>query len=276
MRIAVTGARGQLGRSLQQILGHERVMPLTLPEWDVADPAICDRLADLKPEVVLHAAAMTNVDGCELNPEDAYRVNALGTRNVALGAREAGAALLYVSTDYVFDGQADTPYWEFDTPRPLSVYGKSKFAGECFVRHLLNRYYIVRTAWVYGPGGTNFVEKVLRLASERPSLSMVVTEFGSPTYTVHLAEAIARLIRTQLYGTYHLTNTGLCSRYEFARAILNLAGSPDYPLQASTSYPRPAPVPARAELRNFCAAEIGITLPPWEEGLEAYFQARGR
>jgi len=275
MRIAITGARGQLGRSLQQILRHEKVMPLALPDWDVTDPEIGDRLADLKPEVVLHAAAMTNVDGCELNPGAAYRVNGLGTRNVALGARKAGAELLYVSTDYVFDGQTDTPYWEFDVPRPLSVYGKSKLAGEDFVRHLMDRYYIVRTAWVYGPGGTNFVEKVLSLASERPSLSMVATEFGSPTYTLHLAEALARLIRTQFYGTYHLTNTGLCSRFEFAQAILRLAGHPDYPLQASTSYDRPAPVPGRAELRNFCAAEIGITLPPWEEGLEAYFQARG-
>jgi len=275
MRIIVTGSEGQLGRSLQRVLRDHELLRVDLPEYDIGEPAIIERLASWQPDVVIHAAAMTDVDGCELNPEAAYRVNALGTRNVTLAARRAGADLLYVSTDYVFDGQTDRPYWEFDAPNPINVYGKSKLAGERYVRSLYDRYYITRTAWVYGPGGNNFVEKVLELIKERPSLTMVTNERGSPTYTFHLAEAIAKLLQTGLYGTYHLTNRGLCSRYEFVLNILSMAGYGDYPLKPSQSYPRPAPIPPRVELRNFCAAQMGITLPEWEQGLHDFFQERG-
>jgi len=274
MRIIITGSEGQLGRSLQRVFRGHDILRVDLPEYDITDPDIRTKLAVWLPDIIIHGAAMTDVDGCERNPEAAYRVNALGTRNVVLGARQANADLLYVSTDYVFDGKSDQPYWEFDRPNPLSVYGKSKLAGEEFVRHLSNRYYIARTAWVYGPGGNNFVEKILKLAAERPSLSMVTNESGSPTYTTHLAEAIASLARSGVYGTYHLTNQGVCSRYAFARRILEMGGYPDYDLQPSESYPRPAPVPERVELHNLCATTLGITLPPWEEGLRAFFQER--
>jgi len=274
MRIVITGSEGQLGRSLQLVFRDHNVLRVDLPDYDITDPAIGKRLANWRPDVIIHGAAMTDVDSCERDPEAAYLVNALGTRNVVLGARQAGADLLYVSTDYIFDGQSDQAYWEFDPPNPISVYGKSKWAGEEFVRHLSDRYYITRTAWVYGPGGNNFVEKVLHLANERSSLTMVTNESGSPTYTMHLAKAIASLVRTGVYGTYHLTNQGVCSRYEFARRILDLGGHPNFDLQPSESYPRPAPVPDRVEMRNFCAAALGITLPPWEEGLRAFFQSR--
>lgn len=276
MRIIVTGSEGQLGRSLQQVLRGNELLRVDLPDYDITEPSSIDRLAAWKPDFVIHAAAMTDVDGCELNPDAAYQVNSVGTRNVVLAARKTGADLLYVSTDYVFDGRSNGPYCEFDRPNPLNVYGRSKLAGERFVRHLYDRYYIARTAWVYGPGGNNFVEKILELVAERPSLSMVTNEYGSPTYTVHLAEAIAKLICTGLYGTYHLTNRGLCSRYEFTLHVLGLAGHRDYPVEPSQSYPRPATIPARVEMRNFCAAAIGITLPPWDEGLEAYFKERHR
>ncbi|MGB9301319.1 MAG: dTDP-4-dehydrorhamnose reductase, partial [Anaerolineae bacterium] len=212
MRIVITGALGQLGRSLQEVLqGHELLL-LDLPEHDVTDPGIISAIGSYQPDVVIHAAAMTDVDGCELDPDSAYRINALGTRNVADACQTCHAALLYVSTDYVFDGTKGEPYLEFDDPNPLSVYGRSKLAGEVLVRDLLTRYYIVRTAWLYGPGGRNFVTKILGLAAHREDLSVVTTEVGSPTYAPDLAEAIARLIEHPLYGTYHLVNEGSCSR----------------------------------------------------------------
>lgn len=273
MRIVVTGARGQLGRSLQRALAKHDCVPVDLPDCDVADPAAVDCLAAFEPELVIHAAAMTDVDGCERDPEAAFRVNALGTQHVALACQRAGCPMLYVSTDYVFDGAKGEPYWEFDEPNPLSVYGASKLAGERYVQTLLNRFYIVRTAWLYGPGGRNFVAKVLELGRTREELAFVTNEVGSPTYAPDLAEAIARLIQHPLYGVYHLVNEGACSRFEFARAILELGGLGHVRLRPIEHYPRLARPPAYAPLRNFCAAtQLGIVLRPWKEGLQAYFE----
>lgn len=270
-RIAITGARGQLGTSLQRVL--KEVIPLNRPRYDVTEGGIVSSIANLAPEVVIHTAAMTNVNACELDPDAAYRVNALGTRNVALACQQCGAAMVYISTDYVFDGAKSEPYLEFDQPNPINIYGKSKLAGEHFVRHLLDRFYIVRTAWMYSRTGDNFVKKVLSLAEERDELTMVTNEVGSPTYAPDLAEAIAQLIQHPLYGIYHLTNQGSCSRYEFTRKILDYAGKSGFPLHPSEEYPRPAKVPAHAVLRNFCAAtSLGIVLRPWEEALKAYFE----
>ncbi len=277
MRIAITGAKGQLGRSLQQVLEGSELLLIDLPEHDVTQGGIIPLVADWGPDVVIHAAAMTDVDGCEKDPEQAYRVNALGTRNVALACQRCAAPMLYVSTDYVFDGTSEEPYLEYDEPNPSSAYARSKLAGEEFVRDLLKRFYIVRTAWLYGHQGQNFVEKVLELADRGDELSVVVSEFGSPTYAPDLAVAISRLIQHQLYGIYHLVNEGSCSRYEFAAKILQLAGKGDVPLRPTTSYPRAARVPRRAVLRNFAAAaQLGITLRPWEEALMAYFEEAKR
>jgi len=275
MRIAITGALGQLGRSLQDALqGHELFL-VDLPEHDVTEPATIATIADFEPHLVIHTAAMTDVDGCEKAPDDAYKVNALGTRNVALACQRCDAPMLYISTDYVFDGTSEEPYLEYDEPNPISVYAKSKLAGEELVRDLLNRFYIVRTAWLYGHTGNNFVKNILELAEEEDELSVVANEFGSPTYAPDLAEAIARLIQQPLYGIYHLVNEGSCSRYEFAAKILELAGMGDFPLHPTEIYARSAKVPRRAVLRNFCAAtQLGITLRPWEEALRAYFVER--
>ncbi|MFQ6015603.1 MAG: dTDP-4-dehydrorhamnose reductase [Anaerolineae bacterium] len=296
MRIVITGAQGQLGTSLQEVLGSEDLFLMDLPQHDVTQPAVIDEITRFGPDLVIHAAAMTDVDGCELDPETAYRVNALGTQQVALACQRAEAAMLYISTDYVFDGRQTEPYWEFDRPNPLNVYGASKLAGEWYVQTLLEKFYIVRTAWLYSRGGNNFVSKVLRLAEERPQLSMVTSEVGSPTYAPDLAAAMVQLILASahlrtgyegalstspvsacdqhpLYGIYHLTNQGRCSRYQFAQKILEYAGKADYPLIPIEEYPRPARVPACAELRNFCAATLlGLTLRPWEEALRDYFQ----
>ncbi len=270
MRIAITGADGQLGRSLQETLTEDQVWALTHQDGDVTHPDIIERIAGWEPDVVIQAAAMTDVDGCERNPDAAFRVNALGTRNVALACQHAGAAMLYVSTDYVFDGTKGEPYNEWDTPNPLSVYGASKLAGERYVEQLLDQFWIVRTAWVFRAGHQNFVATILRLAEERERLQVVDNEVGCPTYAPDLAEAIERLIRQPLYGTYHLTNAGHCSRYEFAQKIVELA-SLDATIEPTDYYPRAAQPPAYAPLRNFVGAEAGIELRPWQDALADYF-----
>lgn len=274
MRIIVTGAGGQLGRALQQTLVAHDVLALTHGAVDVTDrPAVLE-LAGWEPDVIIHAAAMTNVDGCEHEPETAYRVNALGTQNVALLAQRSGAVLCYVSTDYVYDGEKGEPYWEWDETNPLSVYGASKRAGEWYVRNLLSRFYIARTAWVYGPGGINFPRKVLDLADKHPALRMVDTEAGHPTYAPHLAEGLANLITSDAYGIYHVVNEGCTTRYDLARAVLDGAGMDDYPMEAIEHYPRAAQVPARAELHTLAARSIGVQLPHWREGVTEWLKRR--
>jgi len=275
MRIAVTGSRGQLGRALLEVLKGETVFPMARPEHDITDcEAIEKALLDFRPDVVIHTAAFTHVDGCELEPEKAYAVNALGTRNVALACQKCGAAMVYVSTNEVFDGTRKEAYWEFDAPNPIGVYGRSKLAGEQFTRDLLDRFYIVRTAWLYYHKGNNFITKIIRAADEKGALRVVVDEVSSPTYALDLAEAIAKLIRTGRYGIYHFTNEGACSRYEFARLILRLSGREHIPIEPITSdqWVRAAKPPLYTPLRNFCGAQLGITLRPWQEALKAYFE----
>ncbi len=275
MRIAITGSKGQLGTALQARLGRETLLPLDLPEFDVTDPAQVRRaLEGFRPDLVIHAAAMTNVDQCEAQPDPAYLANALGTQNVALACQRTGATLVYVSTNYVFDGAKGAPYLECDPPSPLSVYARSKLAGEWYTQALLQRFYIVRPAWMFAPGGRNFVETVLRLARERGAMAMVTDEIGQPTYAPDLAGAIARLITSDMYGIYHFTNDGACSRYEWACEILRQAGLGHIPVTPAQEYARPAPVPKRADLRNFCGAtQLGITLRPWQEALAEYLKA---
>ena len=275
MRIAITGSAGQLGQALQTTLSNEDLLLLDLPEHDITDhQQIQQLIATFQPQVVIHTAAFTNVDRCELEPETAYRVNALGTQNVALACQHCGAAMVYISTDYVFDGTKSEPYWEWDTPNPQSVYARSKLAGEYYTQVLLQKFYVVRTAWLYSRTGKNFVKTVLRLADERDQLHYVTDEVGSPTYAPDLAAAIAKLIQHPLYGIYHFTNTGVCSRYEWAKTILELSGHPDYPIFPTQGYERPAKVPAHCELHNFCGAvQLGITLRPWREALADYFHA---
>ncbi len=275
MRIAITGAKGQLGRSLTESFQSHELLLIDLPEHDVTQRDIIPLISDFGPELVIHAAAMTDVDGCEREPDVAYGVNALGTRNVALACQRCDAPMLYISTDYVFDGTSDEPYLEYDEPNPTSVYARSKLAGEEFVRDLVNNFYIVRTAWLYGRNGNNFVEKMIQLADRGSELSVVSNEFGSPTYAPDLAEAIFRLSQHPLYGIYHLINEGSCSRYELACKVLELAGKRDVQLRPGKIYARAAKVPRRAVLRNFCAArQLGIVLRPWEDALRAYSEER--
>jgi dTDP-4-dehydrorhamnose reductase len=267
MRIVITGAGGQLGRSLRTTFAGHQLVLLDHKTLDMGAPHAAQALVALFPELIVHTAALTDVDGCERDPEEAYRVNALGARHAALASAELNAALVYVSTDYVFDGTKGAPYLEADEPNPLSVYGRTKWEGEQFVRALVPHHYITRTAWLYARGFRNFVTRILQLAAERQRLGVVTTEYGSPTYAPDLAAAIAGLVQHPAYGTYHLVNAGEASRYQFARAILDNAGLRDYPLDELSAYPRAARPPAYGVLSNTRAAALGITLRPWAEAL---------
>lgn len=272
MRIAITGASGQLGTALQARLAlqHE-LIALGRTQLELGRPDCVEQLVATGAELVIHPAAYTNVDGCARDPELAYRVNGLGTQYVALACRRLGAPLVYISTNEVFDGSAGRPYFEYDCAAPINAYGRSKWAGEQAVRELLDRFYIVRVAWLYG-GKRNFVRTILGLAAERAALDLVADEVGSPTYAPDVAGAIAQLIKRPFYGTYHLVNEGACSRYEFAAAIVQLAGRTQVALRPITlaDYKRDSAVPPYTPLRNSAAAALGITLRPWHDALRAY------
>jgi dTDP-4-dehydrorhamnose reductase len=275
MRITITGAKGQLGRALMRRLAQYELLGVDLPEVDLTDLAATrSSLAAFKPDLIIHAAAYTDVDGAARNPDLAFRVNALGTRNVAVASAAIGASLLAISTNEVFDGAHTEPYLEFDPTHPINPYAKSKLAAEQFVRDLTTRFYIVRTAWLYGLGGNNFVRKIITRADMEGQLRVVTDEVSSPTYTEDLITAIEQLMTTGAYGIYHFTNDGACSRFEFAQKILELSGRAHIPLAPITlqDFSRPSTPPPYAPLRNFCGAQIGITLRPWTEALADYIQ----
>ena len=273
MRIYITGHKGQLGRELEKALADHTCFGGDLPDVDITDLAsVRSSVAATRPDIVIHAAAMTDVDGCARNPDLAYRVNALGTRNVALACQAAGCPMLAISTNEVFDGRADRPYLEFDAAGPINPYAQSKLAGEVFVRDLLTRFYIVRTAWLFGYGGVNFVSKIRQRALSDGKLRVVTNEIGSPTFAVDLSGAIARLIGTGAYGIYHFVNDGVCSRYELAQEVLRQTGLSHIPIQPITlaDISRPSTPPLYTPLRNFCGAAIGITFRPWQDALAEY------
>lgn len=273
MRVFVTGASGQLGSEMARAFEGDDIIPGGRPNFDLSDERLTRAAIErAEPDVIVHAGAYTDVDGCEGDPDRAYRVNALGTRYVARAAADVGAKLVAVSTDYVFDGARREPYLEWDEPNPLSVYGRSKLAAEREALTAHSRCFVVRTSWVYGPRGRNFVRTILRLARERPELTVVDDEIGGPTLAADLAEAIARLARTSSYGIYHLPNQGECSRFDLARRALELAGQTNRVIPVSTAeylarYPLPARRPAYSTLRNFAGSAIGIELRPWNEAL---------
>lgn len=252
---------------------HE-IVPLDLPEVDITDADAVGRYAaSAKPEAVIHAAAFTAVDECERRPEVAFAINAEGTRNVARATRLAGIPMLYISTDYIFDGEKPAPYVETDSPNPMGVYGRSKLEGERHVRELLEAYWIVRTSWLFGPYGKNFVGTILERARAGATLRVVNDQLGSPTYTVHLAAALEQILARGEYGVYHATNQGSCSWFEFAQAIVREAGMDESmvaPIPTSASG-RLAPRPRNSRLANTHLEQQGLgLLPPWQEGLRCY------
>jgi len=272
VKILVTGAAGQLGRSLPAALAQHDTTALTHAQLDIANlEAVRAALRANRPDVVINAAAYNRVDDAEADATDAYRGNALGPRNLALATAELGAALVHVSTDYVFDGRGTRPYHEYDRTDPQSAYGRSKLAGELAVRELNPRHYVVRTAWVYHEHGANFPRTMLSLAS-RPEVRVVDDQTGSPTYAPHLAQAIATLVGTGAYGTYHFAGSGAVTWFGLTCKLYGLRNIPTPVVPVTTAeFVRPAPRPAYSVLTTI--QEPRIVLPPWEDALEEFCRA---
>jgi dTDP-4-dehydrorhamnose reductase len=275
----VIGARGMLGIDLCRILQTPGsvVEGLDLPELDVRDAdQVFAALADRRPERVFHLAALTDVDGCERNPDAAYYTNTLGTHNVALACQRHGIELIYVSTLAVFDGEKAEAYDEFDTPAPRSVYSRSKYQGELLVQRLVPHHYIVRAGWLFGGGHEDkkFVAKMMELSRQKSELKVVDDKFGSPTYTRDFSCGLAKLVTTGQYGTYHMVNTGApASRLEVARHIIEYAGIDTCRLLAvsSAEFPLPAPRPRMEAGRNYQLELRGWNwMRPWQAALQEY------
>ncbi|MCZ7545772.1 MAG: dTDP-4-dehydrorhamnose reductase [Anaerolineae bacterium] len=275
MRVMITGALGRLGGRLVELMrATHDVTGVDIDEFDITDPAATmQAVREAAPELVIHCAAMTDVDGCARNPDLAMRVNAYGTGNIALACQAVGAAMAYISSNEVFDGQKATPYLEYDPTNPINPYGYSKWAGEQAVRDALARFYIVRTSWLFAHGGRNFVQAILSRVRAGESLRVVTDEVAAPTYNDDLADAISALVQTGRYGVYHLVNEGSASRYDFARYVLDTAGYASTPIEPITlaEFGRPSQPPPYGTLRNFAAAELlGIRLRPWEAAVDAF------
>jgi dTDP-4-dehydrorhamnose reductase len=254
MRVMIIGSEGMLGHDLVEVLRDEyEVSTTTIDTLDITDiERTIVTVKDVNPDVVVHAAAFTDVDGSETNVNRAYKVNTLGTRNVAVACKNTDSAMVYICTDYVFDGNKGTSYYEYDQTNPLGVYGKTKYLGEVYIRDILNQFYIIRTSWLYGFHGPNFVTTMLNLAERMDSIPVVSDQIGSPTYTVDLANAIALLIKKPVYGIYHVTNSEYCSWYEFAQEIFEIAEiNIDLKPVTTEEFARPAPRPKYSVLENY-------------------------
>jgi dTDP-4-dehydrorhamnose reductase len=277
--IAIVGADGQLGMDLQSALSRFRVVPLSYKDFDILDRAqTARRLAGIDPDWVINAAALTNVDWCETNDLKAFQVNALGARHVAEAICPERSRIIQISTDYVFDGEKGSPYVESDTPRPLSVYGITKLAGEHYVQAAHGRHYIVRTSGLYGTHASwgkkaNFVDSILKLASEQEEIRVVRDEVLTPTFTEDLAAQIVVLIESEpAPGIYHATNDGFCSWYEFATAILELSATPGKIEETTAAeWKAPARRPSYSVLENASLARAGLDrMPHWQDALGRY------
>ncbi|MFN8421461.1 MAG: dTDP-4-dehydrorhamnose reductase [Anaerolineae bacterium] len=276
MRILITGAGGNVGRELQRqitALGGHTISALTQADLDITDfEQVRRQIAQQQPEVVIHSAAMTAVDQCAQEPDQALRVNAYGAQNVALGCAEIGAAMLHISTNEVFSGESNRAFLEYDVCNPINAYAYSKWVGEQMVREALTAHYIVRTSWVFAHGGNNFVQKILAAAAAGRPISVVVDEVACPTYADDLVEASIKLIATKRYGTYHFANDGAVSRYDFARYVLDSFGYTDTPITriVKAQWQRPSKPPTYSALRNFFGAQMGISLRDWKQAVVAF------
>ncbi|MCM3901279.1 MAG: dTDP-4-dehydrorhamnose reductase [Pyrinomonadaceae bacterium] len=268
MRILITGANGQLGCDLQRALESHELILMDLPTFDLIKSSCEEQVASAQPDVVIHAAAYTDVDGAEHQPDLAMAVNAQGTEWVAQGAARAKARLIYISTDYVFDGLKRTPYLESDLLNPLNVYGKSKLEGERRVLDLSPDSLVVRTSWLYGAHGKNFVKTMIRLAMEQPDLRVVADQRGCPTNAVDLAQALAQMLRVDIRGIVHAAGTGDCTWYELASAIVSAMGrqTPVHPITTAEAGRRAAR-PSYSVLANCVLKQSGIILPYWRDSL---------
>ncbi len=280
MKVLVTGANGQLGSAIIELFekGGIHCIPSDRKHIDITSrESVFEGIKKESPDVVIHTAAYTNVDLAEQNKEQAFLVNATGTKYLAESAEKIGAKFCYISTDYVFNGLSDIPYKELDKTNPINVYGQSKYAGEEYVRSLCSKFYIIRTSWVYGNTGTNFVKTMLRLAEEKSEISVVHDQIGSPTYTVDLAAIIMELIRTSKYGTYHVSNLGTCSWFDFAKAIFSEINAPiKVKPVTSLEFKTTAKRPHYSVLDQTALRENGLPeLRPWREALHEFLEEIG-
>jgi dTDP-4-dehydrorhamnose reductase len=279
--LLVIGAKGMLGRDLMRAL-HSSFPDDEVVGWDIEEIDIQKeeesvfKIEKLRPDILIHIAAFTDVDGCERDEEKAFAVNAEGTKYMALAASRCRAKLVYLSTDYVFDGNKREPYTESDLPHPLNVYGRSKFRGEQYVQEWVKNGLIIRTQWLYGRYGKNFVASILQQARVKRTLSIVNDQIGSPTYTVDLAKAISVLIQFDAQGIFHVANSDQCSWYAFGQAILNLSGVNEVKVTpiSSEEFGRPAVRPSYSVLNcQKLKEKTGLTLRPWSEALKDYLAA---
>ncbi len=271
MRIVLTGAGGQLGSDLCRMLANETVIPKDLPDFDLTRQEIEAQIYDAKPDVVIHAGAYTNVDGAELTPELAMAVNRDGTARVARAAARSGARLIYVSTDYVFDGTATVPYSEQDAPNPINTYGLSKRLGEQAVLASGVNALVVRTAWLYGHHGKNFVKSIMSAARREPALRVVNDQRGCPTFAEDLASALIALMAKDVGGVIHVTNRGSCTWHEFAEAIVREMGLavPVVPISTEEAG-RVAKRPRFSVLSQDRSMSLGIMMPEWRRALAKF------
>ncbi len=277
MKIVITGAKGQLGNSLQETLTQDQLYPIDLPEHNlISFKNTMEYIREVKPDLIIHCAAKTQVDDCELKQDEAYTANVIATKNAVNACQAVNATMVYISTDYVFDGKGTRPYKEYDLCNPQSVYGKTKWQGEEIVKMHLQRFYIVRTAWLFGDKGNNIVRTILKLADERKVLKFVNDQVGCPTYAADLALAISRLIQTNAYGIYHGTNEGDCSWFDFARLIVEQAGKncTVEPI-SSEELSRPAPRPKYSILAKDGFHSLGITTPSYQDALQRFLNKNG-
>ena len=277
MKVLVTGAKGQLGTDLMNELEKRGIegIGVDVQEMDITDAEACRRvIKNSGADAVIHCAACTAVDAAEDNADLCRRINGEGTRNVAQACKEADTKLMYISTDYVFDGQGTRPWEPDDERHPLNVYGQTKYEGELAVEELSDKYFIVRIAWVFGVAGKNFIKTMLRLGKERGAVSVVDDQIGSPTYTYDLARLLVDMIQTDKYGRYHATNEGLCSWYEFAKEIFRQAGM-DVPVTpvSSDQFPAKAARPSNSRLSKEKLGENGFErLPAWQDALGRFLK----
>ena len=279
MKVIIVGSNGQLGKELaRQFRSRYELLLFDIPSLDITNyRAVESLISDAKPDVVINGAAYTNVEKAEEDEDYAFRVNALGAQNLALACKKSQAKLVHISTDYVFDGTATTPYEEFDSPNPLSVYGKSKLWGEKLVEQVGGKYFILRTSWLYGDG-PNFVRTMLKLAEQRDHLKVVADQYGTPTYTKDLVWVIDRLIQTAFYGLYHAPNQGSCTWWEFACKIFALADKYVQVEPVSTAeYLTKAKRPQYSVMNNKLLRLRGLDIMrPWEEALRDYMEHEGQ
>lgn len=293
MKVLITGCKGQLGTELQKQLmqGFSEIGPLpekfknaTVIATDVDTLDITDRTEVMafvrrhQPDVIISCAAYTNVDGCEQHPEDAFKVNALGPRNLAMAADKVGARIIHVSTDYVFSGNGNHPLDESELPHPVSVYGKTKLLGEQYVQQFCHRHFIVRTAWLYSYTGKNFVFTMMNAGKKFGKLTVVNDQLGNPTNAVDLAHHLLKLALTHEYGVYHCTGNGICSWYDFASEIIRLSGTPATvepctSAEYAKNNPNAASRPAWSALENrMLACTVGDEMRNWKDALACFFQ----